>query len=332
MPADTDGQWFPGQACRSAGNGYRDLASGRRSHKYCRNWPRFCQGGAAGATAAALRVQDARSSTSPPSTELPAYNHAHRRAVRSWSGASPSTIDCPAPGHRRSPCGCRCAIGSAEPRPSVRSPEFGAPIEEDQSGAGTIGSSRARTACCHNVSMNIWLTAILPVASALLGVLIANRASRQREATARMWERRADTYVALYDWAEMVDRKITDDNVGLRQDLLPADFAQLAMPDDLVTRMFVFASDPVRYAQGPCRNYQFLLALPTDQVADDPTELLHNLRSSLSALKTVIRNELREGKLTIPLSFRISQRIFPVKRRIRMWRNRRQARERRSGG
>jgi hypothetical protein len=33
--------------------------------------------------------------------------------------------------------------------------------------------------------MNIWLTAVLPVVSALLGVLIANRASRQREATAR---------------------------------------------------------------------------------------------------------------------------------------------------
>jgi len=178
--------------------------------------------------------------------------------------------------------------------------------------------------------MNVWLTAILPVASALLGVLIANKASRQREATARMWERRADTYVALYDWAAMVERKINDEDGILRQDLLPEDFAQLAVPDDLITRMFVFASDPVRYAQGPCRNCLWLLALPGDQGADDPTELLHNLSSGIYRLQKVIRDELREGKLTIPLSFRISQRIFPLKRRFRMWRNRRRTRNSRS--
>ena len=179
--------------------------------------------------------------------------------------------------------------------------------------------------------MNIWLTAILPVASALLGVLIANRASSQREARARVWERRADTYVALFDWAAMVDREITDENGVLRRDLLPADFSQLAMPNDLVTRMFVFASDPVRYAQGPCRNYQSLLAMPADQLGDDPTELLHDLLSSLHHLQTVIRKELSEGKLAIPLRFRISQRIFPIKRRIRMWRNRRRAPKRNAG-
>jgi hypothetical protein len=130
----------------------------------------------------------------------------------------------------------------------------------------------------------------------------------------------------------MVDRKIRDENVSLRQDLLPEDFAQLAMPNDLVTRMFVFASDRVRYAQGPCRNYQSLLALPADQVGDDPTELLYNLSSSLYQLQNVIRNELREGRLTIPLSFRISQRIFPLKRRFNIWRNRRRARKRRVAG
>ena len=179
--------------------------------------------------------------------------------------------------------------------------------------------------------MNIWLTAILPVASALLGVLIANRASSHRDATARVWERRADTYVALFDWAAMVDREITDQNEAPRQDLLPADFAQLAMPDDLVTRMFVFASDPVRSAQGPCRNYQSLLAMPADQLADDPTQLLHDLRSCLDQLQIVIRRELSEGRLTIPLRFRISQRVFPAKRRIRTWRNRRRIRRRDAG-
>src|SRR5262249_32435627 len=141
--------------------------------------------------------------------------------------------------------------------------------------------------CCHNVGMNIWLTAILPVAAALLGVLIANWASSQRDATARVWERRADTYVALFDWAAMVLREIADEDGEPREGLLPADFARLAMPEDLVTRMFIFASDPVRYAQGPCRNYQSLLAMTADQVADDPTLLLYDLTECLYELQTV---------------------------------------------
>jgi hypothetical protein len=186
-----------------------------------------------------------------------------------------------------------------------------------------------RSARCHNIGMNIWLTAVLPVASALLGVLIANRASSQRDATARVWDRRADTYVALFDWAAMVEREISTESGGPRRDLSPARFAQLAMPDDLLNRMWVFASDPVRYAQGPCRNYLFLLSQPPDDVADDPLELLYDLRASLRELQRVIRKELSGGKLTIPFKFRIGQHLFPVKRRIIVWRNRRSVRKRR---
>jgi hypothetical protein len=174
--------------------------------------------------------------------------------------------------------------------------------------------------------MNIWLTAILPVASALLGVLVANRASSQRDATGRIWERRADTYIALFDWASKVDREVTTENGEPRRDIPAAGFAKLAMPNDLLTRMWVFASDPVRYAQGPCRNYLFLLSQPTDELTDDPLEFLYDLISSLQNLQTVIRKELSKGKLTISLTFRLRQRFFPVKRRINMWRNRRRTR------
>jgi hypothetical protein len=175
--------------------------------------------------------------------------------------------------------------------------------------------------------MNIWLTAILPVVAALLGVLIANRASSQRDATARVWERRADTYVDLFDWAAMVERETAEDGVVPRE-LPAAKYGQLAMPNELLTRMWIFASDPVRYAQGPCRNFLHILSKTADDAAEDPSELADELLVCLSELQTAIRKELSEGKLRIPFTFRIRQRLFPVKRRINMWRNRRRARKR----
>jgi hypothetical protein len=100
----------------------------------------------------------------------------------------------------RSPCGRRCGLGFAEPRHAVHSPGFGA-YRGVRSRTVIFDPSRDRPACRHNVGMNIGLTTILPVASVLLGVLIANRASSQGDATALVWERRSDTYVGLFDWA-----------------------------------------------------------------------------------------------------------------------------------
>lgn len=182
--------------------------------------------------------------------------------------------------------------------------------------------------------MSIWLTSVLPVASALLGVLIANRASSTREAKGRLWDRRADTYIAIFDWATSVENEVTAEHGEVKE--IPAkDFEQLAMPDDLLTRMWIFASDPVRYAQGPCRNAVFLLSkdvraepIPDDSKYISTYELTCNLVEYLGDLKQVIRTELREGKLNIPATFRIRKLVFRLTRRLRTMRRRHQIRKR----
>lgn len=171
--------------------------------------------------------------------------------------------------------------------------------------------------------MPAWLTALLPVVSALMGVVVANRASARRDAIDRLWQQRTDTYLDLINWTLRVENEVSDgDEGGGLHNLEPSDFVGLQIPDELLARTLAFASGPVRDAQRPCTWSLFALIRGeskdqgewgfSDYYAEGT-----NLVAALERLRDVIRNELSDGTLRFPSAFRISQWTFSVKRHFK---------------
>lgn len=121
----------------------------------------------------------------------------------------------------------------------------------------------------HYSHMPSWLTAILPVVSALLGVVVANRASASRDAIDRLWQHRADTCLELLNWAFQVENAVQDDETGTPYDLEATEFSHLQMKDELLARVWAFASGPVRDGRGPCRNALFILSHGVDKTPSE---------------------------------------------------------------
>jgi hypothetical protein len=184
--------------------------------------------------------------------------------------------------------------------------------------------------------MPVWLIAVLPVISALLGVIVGNWGAARRETVSRLWEQRADTYLDVMTWALSVERTVATD-WGEPYDLPSEDFQRLKMPDALLARMWAFASQPVLYAQGPCANHLFILAEGADRTPDEHgtsqyDESRYDLASALPELRNVIRRELSDGTLRVPMTFRLSQRIFSIRQPARKFlRHRKLGRARKRG-
>jgi len=99
-------------------------------HVHCRIWPYRIKAGRHQRSASALGGPAGASAPRPQPTADQSGSSGH--ATGDGIVPSCSAIHCPAPGRAasRSPCGRRCAIGFAEPRPEVRSPGSGAYQEE----------------------------------------------------------------------------------------------------------------------------------------------------------------------------------------------------------
>jgi hypothetical protein len=178
-----------------------------------------------------------------------------------------------------------------------------------------------------NHLMPQWLAAVLPVASALLGVVIANRASTRRDTVARLWQHRTKTYMKILDWTFTVEKAVADETGRFHDWLEPRDFDGVEMPDQLLAQIWAFASEPVRHAQGPCRLELFLLSQGADKEPDESgfspyEEHGRNLMAAIFRLRNTIREELRNGSLRIPVTFQVRQLIFSAsrkKRYLRTW-------------
>ncbi len=171
-----------------------------------------------------------------------------------------------------------------------------------------------------NNLMPQWLAAVLPVASALLGVVVANRASGRRDTVARLWQHRTETYMKILDWTFTVEKAVADETGQFHDWLEPRDFDGVEMPDQLLAQIWAFASEPVRHAQGPCRLGLFLLSQGADKEPDESgfspyEEHGRNLLAAIFRLRNAIREELRNGSLRIPVIFQVRQIIFSTRRK-----------------
>lgn len=158
----------------------------------------------------------------------------------------------------------------------------------------------------HNQSMPSWLTALLPVFSALLGVLVASQASTRRDTISRLWEQRTDTYLEIMHWTLRVGREVI-----IHEDvkkLSPEMLERLEMSDELLVRLLAFASDPVRSSYENCNTALHVLQFEQFSMARDRPikreDVMRMLEQSLADLTIVVRKELSTGSLRLPRNLR----------------------------
>jgi hypothetical protein len=149
-----------------------------------------------------------------------------------------------------------------------------------------------------------WLIAILPVLSALLGVVAGNWASTRHDAVNRLWEHRVQTYLDLIDWTV----KIIKTWVGEPEDSCDqrADLRSLHLPDELTARVWVFASQTVISIIERCELQ--LDDLEKQEESESRVMSYVELENDLLVLRRAIRLELSRlsrGRLRIPLAFRV---------------------------
>lgn len=159
----------------------------------------------------------------------------------------------------------------------------------------------------HNQIMPPWLVALLPVLSALLGVLVANQASARRDTLSRLWEQRTHTYLEVMSWSLRVGREIIIDPKNIKKPS-PEIFERLRMSDELLVRLLSFASDSVRSSYENCNtalNVLLLKPLPaTGELPIREEDVMRMLEQSLADLTIVVRKELSTGSLRLPRRLR----------------------------
>jgi hypothetical protein len=168
--------------------------------------------------------------------------------------------------------------------------------------------------CCHNFDMPTWLAALLPVFSALLGVLVANRGSAQRDTVSRLWEQRVKTYIEIMNWTLAIVRELKLEDAANTEKFPPEVYQRLRMPDELVVRLMAFASDSVRRSYETCNAAISVLGSETppsfEVVRVTTADTIRMLEQGLGSLMTAIRGELSTGSLRLPFHVRRSLRRY----------------------
>jgi hypothetical protein len=126
----------------------------------------------------------------------------------------------------------------------------------------------------------------------------------------------------------MVDRELagTDPGTFKPKDLPPEAFTdRLKMPDELLGRVWAFASHPVSVAHSRCMEAFEPLTKALDRTPDgerstEYDQCVASLLVTLDYLRVVIRKELSSGSLHLPIRFRIRQLIDPGLQPRRHWR------------
>lgn len=153
-----------------------------------------------------------------------------------------------------------------------------------------------------------WLATLLPVLSALLGVLVANRGSAQRDMISRLWEQRVKVYIEIMDWTLTVAHELKLEDASNAEKLAPEVYRRLRMPDELVVRLMAFASDSVRRSYETCNAAIFMLGSETPPKIEFRTvttaDMLRMLEQGLGSLVTAMRGELSTGSLRLPFHLR----------------------------
>jgi hypothetical protein len=60
--------------------------------------------------------------------------------------------------------------------------------------------------------MPTWLAILLPVISALMGIIIANQASAPKYIVTRLWQQRTEMYIEVLNWNFAVEKAVADEN------------------------------------------------------------------------------------------------------------------------
>lgn len=156
--------------------------------------------------------------------------------------------------------------------------------------------------------MPTWLAALLPVLSALLGVLVANRGSAQRDMISRLWEQRVKVYIEIMDWTLTIAHELKLEDGANAEKLAPEVYQRLRMPDELMVRLMAFASDSVRRSYETCNAAISVLGSKTPPSFEfrpvTTADMLRMLEQGLGSLMTAIRGELSTGSLRLPFHLR----------------------------
>jgi hypothetical protein len=177
----------------------------------------------------------------------------------------------------------------------------------------------------HNLYVSAWLPEVLPVASALVGVAVANRGAARRDTVARLWGQRVETYLAVAEWAYSVDRQVADrDPEGECYRDLPQDaYRPMKASEALSTRIMAFGSNQV--IKEFIKSDDCLTILVGGFAGVPPHRKLErspyrdcqiNLCAALSRLTAAIQEELRNGRLKVPVTNSIRRRSYWLMQRL----------------